>query len=145
MSHPRLVAVTRRLAEPVDPAAVARDDGVLLARADGTTIGTRGTVRRLPVAEAAAVLAAAGVDDPVDRPGSGPLAVGALPFRPGSDAELIVPATAVVVAPDGGAWLTTVGVEGAEPPDPATVDLDELTAPSPPRPGPGRFEVASAR
>jgi isochorismate synthase len=145
VNHPRLVAVTRPLAEPVDPAAVAGDDGVLLARAGGTTIGTRGTVLRIPVPEAAAVLATAVVDDPVDRPGSGPLAVGALPFRPGAEAELIVPATAVVVAPDGRAWLTTVGVEGAEPPDPATVDLDELTAPAPPRPGPGRFEVTSAR
>lgn len=141
----RLVAVTRPLATTIDPGAVAGDDGLLLARADGTTIGTRGTVVRLPPAEAAAALAAAVVDDPVDHPGSGPVAVGALPFRPGDDAELLVPATAVVVAPDGRTWLTCVGTEAAPPPDPATVDLATLAAAPPPRPGPGRFEVASAR
>ena len=141
----RLHAVTRPLATPVDPAAVAGDDGVLLARADGTTIGGRGIAHRGPVAEVVAALAAATVDDTVERPGSGPVALGALPFRPGAEAQLVVPGTAVVVAPDGATWLTTVGVEGAAPPDPAEVDLDVLTAPAPPRPGPGRFTVASAR
>jgi isochorismate synthase len=142
VTTPRLVAVTRPLTAPVDPGAVAGDGGVLLARADGTTIGGRGIAHRGPVAEVVAALAAATVDDPVDRPGSGPLALGATPFRPGAETELVVPATAVVLAPDGATWLTTVCVEGAEPP---AVDLDALTDPAPPRPGPGRFTVASAR
>ena len=142
MSTPRLVAVTRPLPGSVDPGALAGDDGLLLARADGTTIGGRGIALRGRAADVVDALAAATVDDPVDRPGSGPLALGALPFRPGADGELVVPATAVVVAPDGRSWLTTVGDERT---DPGTVDLDALTAPAPPRPGPGRFEVTSVR
>jgi len=143
MATPRLVAVTRPLAEPVDPSALARADGVLLARADGTTIGTRGEALRVPLAEAASALAAIAVDDPVDRPGTGPLAVGALPFQPGAPADLIVPATAVVLAADGQAWVTQVGVEGDGPPAP--LDLDDLLAPRAPLAGPGRFTVTSGR
>lgn len=138
----RLVAVTRPLPEPVDPGALAGDDGLLLARADGTTIGTRGEALRVPLAEAATALAAIAVDDPVDRPGTGPLAIGALPFRPGAAAELVVPATAVVLAADGRAWMTHVG---HAPPDPSEDELDALLAPRPPMAGPGRFTVTSAR
>ncbi|HEV7721821.1 MAG TPA: isochorismate synthase [Iamia sp.] len=141
-ARPRLVAVTRPLAEPVDPAALAGADGVLLARTDGTTIGTRGEALRIPVAEAASALAAIAVDDPVDRPGTGPLAVGALPFQPGAPAELMVPATAVVLAADGQAWMTHVG---EAPPDPTAFGLDALLVPCPPVAGPGRFTVTSAR
>jgi isochorismate synthase len=136
----RLVAVTRPLAaaEGVDPAAVAGADGVLVARADGTTVGGRGIALCGSVADVEAALADAEVDDPVDRPGSGPVAVGALPFRPGAPAELIVPATTVVVAADGSSWLTTIG------PEPAA-DLGALSAVAAPAAGPGRFEVESAR
>ncbi|QYG93372.1 isochorismate synthase [Iamia sp. SCSIO 61187] len=141
----RLVAITRPLDRDVDVAAVAGAGGLLFARADGTSLGGRGEAVRLPLADAAAALAAADVDDPVARPGSGPVAVGALPFRPGAPADLVVPATAVVRSADGTTWLTTVGTEAAPPPDPATIDLDALVALAPPPPGPGRFDVASAR
>ncbi|HEU5150931.1 MAG TPA: isochorismate synthase [Iamia sp.] len=146
----RLHAVTRPLTAPVDPAAVAGDDGVLLARADGTTIGGRGVALRGPVDEVVAALdgAEVGTSGPAGdlgtRPGTGPIAVGALPFRPGVAGELIVPAIVAVTGPDGSAWLTVVGTED-DPPDPDAVDLAALTAPAPPRPGPGRFSVESAR
>lgn len=141
----RLVAITRPLDRDVDVAAVAGADGLLLARADGTSLGGRGEAVRLPLADATAALAAADVDDPVARPGSGPVAVGALAFRPGAPADLVVPAAAVVRSADGATWLTTVGTEARPPPDPATIDVDALAASAPPPPGPGRFDVASAR
>jgi menaquinone-specific isochorismate synthase len=152
---PRLVAVTRPLPADaaVDPAAVAGADGFLFARADGTSLGGRGIALRGPVAEVASALATADVGfvrnsgtegDFRTKPGVGPVAIGALPFRPDAAAELIVPSV-VVTAADGSAWLTTVGTEADPPPDPDDVDLAGLTAPAPPAAGPGRFEVESAR
>ncbi|HTN85064.1 MAG TPA: isochorismate synthase [Sorangium sp.] len=60
------------------------------------------------------VLSSIGAADAVGRPGCGPVALGALPFDRTEPAALIVPAQLVGMAPDGTAWVTTIG-EGAAP------------------------------
>ena len=99
--------------EQVDPAGVdllafAGDDGVLFER-DGYGLAGRGVALRLPATEAAAVLAAIDADDGLCRPGTGPVAFGALPFRPDAAGEVLVPAVIVGRARDGTAWRTVVG------------------------------------
>ncbi len=139
----RLVATTRERGDDVDPVAFAGADGVLFTRADGTTVAGRGVAARVPVAEVDAVLAGAEADDPVDRPGTGAVAVGALPFRPGDPAVLVVPEVVVGRSADGARWVTTIGTDAVPPPDPAPLDL--APPPAPPTPGPGRFDVRSVR
>lgn len=119
-----LVARTRRLPSPVDLLAAAGADGVLLTRADEGLAG-RGEVARIPVRDAAAWLAQVEVDDEVQRPGTGAVAFGALPFHPDPEAELIVPAV-VWGRADGEAWVTTLGPADAAPPVPV---LDGPVAP----------------
>lgn len=86
----------------------------------------------------AEVLGDARVDDPVNAPGSGPVAFGTFTFdedAPGS--TLVVPRT-VLARRNGRAWLTTVGTprdEGAHHPDGAEARLRSY---APPR-GPGRI------
>lgn len=138
--------VARTCARDVpDPVRVAGGDGVLFGRTDGPVLAGRGTVTRLPPSDAVAALAAADVDDPIDRPGSGPVALGALPFHPDTPAEVVVPALVVRRGPDGEGWVTTVGTSADPPPDPATVDLGPWSSAPPPMPGPGAFDVRSVR
>jgi menaquinone-specific isochorismate synthase len=56
-------------------------------------------------------------DDPVMAPGSGPVAVGALPYDPGRTGHLVVPRL-LAVARHGQAWATVTG-PGRLPPSPA--------------------------
>ncbi|MFZ4667874.1 MAG: isochorismate synthase [Microthrixaceae bacterium] len=70
-------------------------------------------------------------DDPVDQPGTGPVAFGALPYDRTAPASLVVPAVVHGVSPDGTRWRTDLGAEPA----------DELTVPAAPR----SVEVASLR
>jgi menaquinone-specific isochorismate synthase len=113
-------AVTRPLDRDVDLNAFARGDGFLFVR-DGVGLAGRGIAARVPVGDADEALTAIDRDDAVGQPGSGPIAIGVLPFRPGAPAELIVPAVTIVKGPDGGRWITCVdGTEadlvGGEPP-----------------------------
>ena len=113
-----LVARTVPLDAPVDLLAVAGDDGVVWA---GPRIALAGRGCALavelpggldgpdPAARVAAALAAIEVDDDVRRPGSGPVAVGALPFDRRAPATLVVPELVVGRTEDGQAWMTTVG------------------------------------
>lgn len=55
-------------------------------------------------------------DDPLRRPGSGPIAVSALPFLPGRHATLIVPAIAVTATAEDDCWITMVGPPSGQPP-----------------------------
>ena len=95
-----------------------------------TRIVTSGVAARLSPADAASVLAAVDADDPLGVPGSGAIAVGALPFDPDAPGELVVPAR-VHGARDGRAWITEIG--------PADLDLAATVAP------PTRFTVAAPR
>jgi menaquinone-specific isochorismate synthase len=53
-------------------------------------------------------------DDEVQRPGSGPVAFGALPFLPGAPGEVVVPEVVVARAADGARWMTTIVGHAAE-------------------------------
>ena len=133
--HPRLASLTARCADEVDPVAV-----VLASREDGgawfafeqpdrdqRALGTLGSVLGLPLAVGTGdpvtklsrrwrdVVAAGALDETTGVPGSGPVAVGGLPFTPGvpldrawsglGPAGLSVPAISLA---RGGAetWLT---------------------------------------
>ncbi|MFW5419032.1 isochorismate synthase [Nocardiopsis sp. CNT-189] len=89
----------------------------------GTSRFTEGA-RRL-----AELFAGAAVDDPVDLPGTGPVAFGAFTFDPRSSGSALIVPSVVVGRRDGRTWLTTIGGHraGAHP--------AELSAPrTPPRP-----------
>lgn len=140
----RLVARTAARPDAPPALAAAGADGHLFTAPGGIALAGRGEAARVAPDGAPALLAAAQVDDALDRPGTGPVALGALPFHPGAPAELVVPA--LVVGHDaGGAWVTTVGTDEAPPPDPAAVPVEALTAPATTGPGPGSFHVESAR
>jgi menaquinone-specific isochorismate synthase len=74
----------------------------------GTRLVTSGAVARLAPADVATTLAAIDADDPLRLPGTGPVAVGALPFDPDAPGELVVPARVHGVH-DGRAWITEIG------------------------------------
>lgn len=105
-------AVTRPLSEFVDEAPdlndVAADDGVLFVRG-GSGLGGRGVAARVSDRHVVPLLADVHHDSTVDE--ASVLAVGAIPFRPGSGAELIVPEVCVVKR-DGAAWVTAI--DGAD-------------------------------
>ncbi|GAA1113191.1 isochorismate synthase [Nocardiopsis composta] len=69
----------------------------------GTSRFTEGA-RRL-----AELFAEAAVDDPVDLPGTGPVAFGAFTFDPRSSGSALVVPSVVVGRRDGRTWLTTIG------------------------------------
>ncbi|HEX3393033.1 MAG TPA: isochorismate synthase [Acidimicrobiales bacterium] len=87
---------------------------------DGGGLVTSGVAARVDVGpgpdrfrraadDVAAVLEAIDSDDPLALPGTGPLAVGALPFHSGAPGELVVPAVVVGRTADGTAWVTETG------------------------------------
>jgi menaquinone-specific isochorismate synthase len=103
-------------ATPVDLLTVAGADGWLWER-ERSGLAGRGVALRITVpggladaeAAVAAALAAIDTEDEVGMPGSGPVAVGALPFDPRAPLELLVPSVVVGRSASGQAWLTTVG------------------------------------
>ena len=81
---------------------------------------TAGVAVRIPVAtgperfeaaahDVAAVLGEIASDNPLGWAGTGPLAVGALPFEEHLPGELIVPELVVGVTLDGQGWMTRTG------------------------------------
>lgn len=148
------------LDSPVDLLEVAGSDGWLFER-DRAGLACRGVAMRVPVsveggvapagagmgaAVAATGVAATGVaavvaaalrgidhDDDVGVPGSGPIAVGALPFDRSAPAELVVPAVTVGRTADGRCWTTTIGPGSAVEPlgGPSDPDGFSLTSPIP--------------
>ena len=125
----RLRATTREVAMP-DDALDAFDRHGFAWLHHTTRIVTSGVAARLAPDDAAMVLAAVDADDPLSVPGSGPIAVGALPFDPGAAGELVVPARVHGVR-DGRAWITEIG--------PADVGAAVTAVP------PTRFHVAAPR
>jgi menaquinone-specific isochorismate synthase len=105
-------AVTRPLDGPIDLTDVARDDGYLFVR-EAVGFAGRGVAARVAVDDAVDFLAAIDHDDQADGT-PGPIALGALPFRPGAPGELVVPAVVVGKDAAGRAWVTTI--DGADEP-----------------------------
>jgi isochorismate synthase len=91
----------------VDLNDVAGGDGVLFVR-NAVGVAGRGVAARVGADDATAWLAALDHDHDGTTPG-GPLAIGVLPFRPGSGAELVVPHVTVRKHRDGAITVTVVG------------------------------------
>ncbi len=91
----------------------------------GLTLVGWGTAVLVEASEAAEVLAAIPCDDQVERPGSGVVALGALPFLHTFDGHLIVPRFTMGIAVDADGtthrWATAVG-----PADLPLPETDEL-------------------
>ena len=105
---------------PIDLNDVAGDDGVLFVRG-GSGLAGRGIAARIPVDEAAGVLRSIQHDSTVEH--AAPVAIGAVPFAPGSAAELLIPAVTVVKRGEQ-AWVTVIDgsdIEGALAPPPEPV------------------------
>jgi isochorismate synthase len=114
-------AVTTPIDGELDLNDVAGGDGYLFVR-DGVGFAGRGVAARVPVDEAVGFLAAIEHDDRVgDTPG--PIAIGAVPFLPGSPAELVVPELLVGKDPTGRTWHTTI-----DPPPTIDASHDALRA-----------------
>lgn len=122
----RLHAVTRVADAPEDLLDALGPDGFAWLH-DGSGFVTSGVAARVAPPDARALLASILHDDEVARLGSGPLAVGALPFSPLAPAELVVPARIVGRDRDGQGWVTELGPRldvtppPTEPPDAFTV------------------------
>ncbi len=105
-----LVACTRPIAPPTD-LLDALGAGGFAWLTEGVSFVTEGVAARVTPGEAADALAAIVVDDTVQRPGTGPIAVGALPFVPTDDDRLTIPARITAVA-DNEAWVTDLAPVG---------------------------------
>lgn len=140
-----LVARTIRLDRDVDLLAVAGADGVLFSR-NGVGFAGRGVACRADRSEVSQVLSAIEVDHPIDHPGTGAVAFGALPFLPGGPADLVVPHVLVGHDSEGARWVTTVTPRNRASPDPVeALDAALALVDRSPQPGPASFEVRSAR
>ncbi|MDQ6796969.1 MAG: isochorismate synthase [Actinomycetota bacterium] len=135
-----LVSRTRPLAEAGDLLDSLGHDGAAWLH-DGGGLVTSGVAARIGVGlgpdrfrraadDVAALLDATDTDDPLGLPGTGPLAIGALPFHSQARGQLVVPAVVVGRTAQGVAWVTDTapvaagpGGDGASAPDPAPARL----------------------
>jgi menaquinone-specific isochorismate synthase len=103
-------AVTRPLSAytdaPVDLNDIAGGDGMLFVR-NAVGIAGRDVAATVPADEAVAFLA--GLDHDSTVPGAGAVALGCVPFVPGSHADLVVPRIQVRKDPTGATTVTVVG------------------------------------
>ena len=97
-----------------------------------TRLVATGVAARVAPDDVDATLAAVDADDPLGLPGTGALAVGALPFDPSASGELVIPAR-VFGELDGRAWITEIGNGGAEP-HPVTAPPSRFSVVAPPHP-----------
>ncbi|HUY86885.1 MAG TPA: isochorismate synthase [Acidimicrobiales bacterium] len=73
--------------------------------------------------------------DPVSTYGSGPIAIGAIPFNPSSPISLVVPEVVIGLQDNGLAWHTTVGTADSSltsDSQPDVFSIDEVLTASPP-------------
>lgn len=120
-----LVARTRVLSADLDLLDALGPDGFAWLH-DGMGFVTSGIAARVPVGDVDRVLAGFAVDDAVGCPGTGVIAVGALPFDPAEGGEMIIPATVVGRTADGTMWRTDL--EAVPPaPVPASAQPSRFT------------------
>jgi menaquinone-specific isochorismate synthase len=103
-----------------DPFDFGCDSELVFVGPDRAMVGL-GVALTVNPNEADALLAAIPCDDQVERPGSGVVAHGALPFSPDPDQSLIVPRVSVVRETGGVAWATLVA-DDADPFDRTLLD-----------------------
>jgi menaquinone-specific isochorismate synthase len=108
-------AVTRPLSAyadgPVDLNDIAGGDGVLFVR-NAIGVAGRGVAATVPVDDAVAFLA--DLDHDTTVPGAGPVALGCVPFVPGSPADVVIPAVQFHKDVTGATTVTVVGDTGEE-------------------------------
>ncbi len=121
-------AHTRPLSTDVDLNDVAAGDGYLFVR-DGVGIAGRGVAARIPLPDVAAALSK--IDHVDEVGGVHPLAMGSIPFEPGTPCELVIPQVVVGKAADGRRWVTVID----------DANFDGLSAPRP-QPRAQSFTVA---
>ncbi len=113
-------ALTRPLAAWTDTVPdlndVAAGDGYLFVR-NRVGLAARGVAARVPIDDAVEFLAAIDHDTTVDT--VRPLALGVVPFVPGSAGELVVPEVTVRKSAEGDTTVTLVGELADRPDDPA--------------------------
>jgi isochorismate synthase len=116
----RLTSHTIRLSHDLDPIAVGARSGLLWAR-QGFAVAGIGEAIRIELdrptgaAAAQAALAAFAGTNEVGVPGTGPLALAALPFDRFAKGELIVPSIVIGTSADGHRWLTITGPTDQQP------------------------------
>ncbi|MGI8778165.1 MAG: isochorismate synthase [Acidimicrobiales bacterium] len=124
----RLVSRTRPLTDVGDLLDALGHDGTAWLH-DGGGLVTSGVAARIMVGpgpdrfrraadDVAALFDAIDSEDPLGRPGTGPLAVGALPFHSWARGELVVPAVVVGCTAQGTGWVTETGWVTDGPDDP---------------------------
>ncbi len=126
-------AVSRPLSVPVDLNDVAGSNGFLFVR-DGVGIAGQGEVARVPHDHMEDFLASIKREDHVNVPGSGPVAIGVLPFIPGEAAQFVVPKVTVGKDVDGNVWITSIDSD-------IDAAIAALPTPRPPTPDGGSFRV----
>ena len=147
-----MYAITRSVDEVLDAATaakldlndIARGDGTLFVR-DGVGVAGRGTAARIAADAASDGLAGCEHDSTVES--HGPIAIGVVPFRPGTACDLLVPE---VVVRKSGVSPTTITVVGSDRAHAhrlladaiAWLGSDEST--NPPTPTAGRFTIDPA-
>jgi menaquinone-specific isochorismate synthase len=111
-------AVTRALPVVDDLLDALGPDGFVWSER-GAGITTGGVAAIVPAEDADAVLRAMPFDDEVGGPGTGPVAVGALPFDPTVASRMTIPARVVGRNADGSGWITQIGPRLDPLPEPA--------------------------
>ena len=109
-------AVTTVFDRDIDLNNFAGADGFLFVR-DGVGLAGRGVAARVEADSALGLLAAIECEDYVGVAGTGPVAMGVLPFRPGASAKLVIPAVTIGKGANGQQWITII--DGAHVPEPA--------------------------
>ena len=122
MTPPHLVARTRPLGSDPDLIALCTHDDMVVSTSGvgllGVGVATRIDATRSTMAtDVASALGSMEVDDAVDHPGTGPVALGALPFDPNRDGSFVVPRIVIGRATDGTAWVTTIAPADSTPAD----------------------------
>jgi menaquinone-specific isochorismate synthase len=100
--------VTRALDHVDDLLDALGPDGFVWSE-HGAGLATGGVAATVPVEHVAEVLADIASDDEVGLPGTGPLAVGALPFAADLPSALTIPARVVGRDASGAGWITHIG------------------------------------
>ncbi|MGD0254845.1 MAG: isochorismate synthase [Acidimicrobiales bacterium] len=110
----QLTARTRHVDRDVDVLATLPAKGFAWWH-DGWGFVADGVLGRVPASRVDEALSDIAVDDEVQAPGTGPIAVGAMPFDPAADpsttAEMVIPAVVMGQGDDGRTWVTHIDAD----------------------------------
>ena len=119
-------AVTTWFTDEVDLNDFVGGDGYLFVR-DGVGLAGRGVAARVEADEVFAFLSEMDGEDHVGLPGSGPIAIGVMPFKPGATAKLVIPKVTIGKNAAGQCWITRIDnadvPPSAVPPTPTAAEF----------------------